>query len=384
MDDNVIKRGWKLFAETGNANPLYQSLFDKSGKMTKSIDDLFRWYTQGGANEISDALNMKLPLNQADEVLAKASRINSLMNNVPLENRYTGPLYRGISAPRVFGEKDIHKMRIGDYAVSDVPVSFTQNFAKARDTFANPLYPERNIIAVPRSNQGVTIGPMSSFRDAGEREVLMPKGTGYEITGIHEVPETPNPLRIIQAKEIPNFNAQAARSMGKRVWSRGLKAIVPLLAAAGAVGMVDDVTGGGIFPDNAAEASMEGTDANELARILFAETKDLDDARAIASVIRNRVKAGKFGKGVTGVLHKPYQFSGYKSKEYNKTFDPRNMSEAESRIFNQMLKIANEYETMPDVTGGATHYFNPKLVKPSWASKMSNTHKTKYHSYYKE
>jgi spore germination cell wall hydrolase CwlJ-like protein len=40
--------------------------------------------------------------------------------------------------------------------------------------------------------------------------------------------------------------------------------------------------------------------------------------------------------------------------------------------------------TIPDPTAGADHYFNPKLVRPSWAKKMKKTYTSEAHDYYKE
>jgi len=53
--------------------------------------------------------------------------------------------------------------------------------------------------------------------------------------------------------------------------------------------------------------------------VLFSETKDIDDAIAIANVIVNRVKrGGRFGETLEDVIYAPKQFSGVNSKEWKK------------------------------------------------------------------
>lgn len=39
--------------------------------------------------------------------------------------------------------------------------------------------------------------------------------------------------------------------------------------------------------------------------------------------------------------------------------------------------------TVPDNTGGATHYFNPSVVLPSWAEKMEYIKSIGHHDFYK-
>lgn len=118
----------------------------------------------------------------------------------------------------------------------------------------------------------------------------------------------------------------------------------------------------------------------------FSETKDLDDFIAFANVVKNRaLEPKRYGEGLKGVIYKPKQFSGVGGKEWKKA-ESGKMTTEERKIYNQFRKAA-EYivmDTMPDTTGGATHYFNPKLVNPSWAKKMKKVYETNYHTYYKE
>ena len=128
------------------------------------------------------------------------------------------------------------------------------------------------------------------------------------------------------------------------------------------------------------------TDQELLAAILFSETKDPLDALAIANVVKNRaMRPNRFGEGIQGVLTKPKQFSGYGSKEYKKAVSGKLTAE-EKKILKKFEIISKNViiGLMGDTTGGADHYFNPKLVKPSWAKDMTKMYQTDSHEYYKE
>lgn len=123
-----------------------------------------------------------------------------------------------------------------------------------------------------------------------------------------------------------------------------------------------------------------------LARVLFSETKDVTDAIAIANVIKNRMlKPERFGETLEEVVYKPYQFSGVNSTEWKKA-ETGKMTAQEKAIYNQMQEVARNViiGAIGDTTGGADHYFNPKLAQPSWAKKMRKTYQTDSHAYYKE
>lgn len=127
-----------------------------------------------------------------------------------------------------------------------------------------------------------------------------------------------------------------------------------------------------------------------LATLLFSEaSKDKNmesDSRAIASVVMNRMKRPeRFGQTLTDVVMAPSQFSGVGSNEWKKVIEGKLNSEEES-IFKKQIQIAGGVMrgTIADETAGADHYFNPKIVQPSWAKKMTKLHSTGSHDYYKE
>lgn len=124
-----------------------------------------------------------------------------------------------------------------------------------------------------------------------------------------------------------------------------------------------------------------------LATLLFSETKDLDDAKSIANVVMNRLKRPeRFGATLQDVIYSPYQFSGVGGNEWNKAGSNKFANKDEEDIFKNFLSISHQAITgkLEDKTGGADHYFNPKLANPSWAKKMQKTYKTDFHSYFKE
>lgn|SRR3990167_39358 len=128
------------------------------------------------------------------------------------------------------------------------------------------------------------------------------------------------------------------------------------------------------------------TETELLANILFAETKDTDDAIAIANVIKNRLaKPKRFGDTLEKVVYAPYQFSGVNTPEWNKAVN-RQFTPEEKRIYNNFQNIARGVMigTIQDTTGGADHYYNPEISNPDWGKLYPETYKTQGHRYLKE
>lgn len=123
-----------------------------------------------------------------------------------------------------------------------------------------------------------------------------------------------------------------------------------------------------------------------LAQLLFSETKDTGDAIAIAWATVNRLnRPERFGETLEDVIYSPDQFSGVNNPEWNKVTEGKLTSQEEA-IYKKFLQISSGVlrKTISDPTGGADHYFNPKLASPSWAKKMQRTYQTKFHDYYSE
>ena len=123
-----------------------------------------------------------------------------------------------------------------------------------------------------------------------------------------------------------------------------------------------------------------------LANLLFSETKDVDDAKGIAHVVKNRVaRPDRFGGTMQEVIFAPSQFSGVNTNEWKKATSGK-LTKDEENIYKRFLIISKGVldGTIKDPTGGADHYVNLKLARPSWAKKMEKKIKIGQHTYLKE
>jgi spore germination cell wall hydrolase CwlJ-like protein len=106
--------------------------------------------------------------------------------------------------------------------------------------------------------------------------------------------------------------------------------------------------------------------------IAFEAPKESDEGKAaVAYVILNRTKSGRWGDNIKDVVTRPWQFEPWmtrrKEMENLSPDDPRYQNAA--RIADAVLS-----GEMPDPTAGATHFLNPAVVRqrrggslPSWA-----------------
>lgn len=83
---------------------------------------------------------------------------------------------------------------------------------------------------------------------------------------------------------------------------------------------------------------------------------------AVAAVVLNRVRHPAFPKTIPGVAHQPLQFSCYNR-------------DVRRRLYNGPIpewawEAARAAVNGRDPSNDATHYFNPYLVRPSWARDM--------------
>jgi len=119
----------------------------------------------------------------------------------------------------------------------------------------------------------------------------------------------------------------------------------------------------------------EDSDTVLLARMIFGEARSCSYTERVAvgySAV-NRVDDGKKwnGENIGEVVLKPWQYSCFNDGDPNKEklMDPEKYN---ARVFEECLEVAHDVlsGTVPDPTGGATHYFDPKHASPSWADKM--------------
>ena len=117
------------------------------------------------------------------------------------------------------------------------------------------------------------------------------------------------------------------------------------------------------------------SDREILAITLQAEAggEGYDGMLATGSVIANRAASGKYGKGISGVIMKPGQFSawngvtGYAGGEGAINMDKVRPTKEALRAAEAIL--SGDYT---DVTGGATHYYNPKVASPAWGGNVGS------------
>lgn len=116
---------------------------------------------------------------------------------------------------------------------------------------------------------------------------------------------------------------------------------------------------------------MKPDPADTLARTVWAEARGEGVAgmEAVSAVIINRARFPRWwGRDVESVCRAPWQFSCWNSDDPNlpklravTTADPQ---------FRQAAAIAARAlaGTLPDPTGGADSYFDPRAASPAWAN----------------
>ncbi|MCO5166391.1 MAG: cell wall hydrolase [Planctomycetes bacterium] len=101
---------------------------------------------------------------------------------------------------------------------------------------------------------------------------------------------------------------------------------------------------------------------------------------AVGAVILNRVRDRRWPNTIRGVAHQPYQFSCYNANVRNRLYW--------GPVPQSCFDAARAALAGQDPSLGATHYFNPYLVRPSWARslrfiKRIGTNRTNTHDFYR-
>ncbi|MCA8923878.1 MAG: cell wall hydrolase [Planctomycetes bacterium] len=104
-----------------------------------------------------------------------------------------------------------------------------------------------------------------------------------------------------------------------------------------------------------------------LARICKGEAgiASYENKVAVAAVVLNRVRSRRHPNSIRSVAHQPYQFSCYNPNMRNRLYY--------GPIPQDCWRAAREALAGRDPSLGATFYFNPYLVLPSWARGMTRT-----------
>ena len=127
--------------------------------------------------------------------------------------------------------------------------------------------------------------------------------------------------------------------------------------------------------------------------MLFGEARGQSDEEkaAVAYTAINRINDGKKWNGTTlkGVILCPKQYSCFNSNDPNRRL-LENPGAHDSQSYGACLRVArNVLEgRVADPTNGATHYFNPRVCQPKWASSPKMTRIGRVngsaHEFYKE
>ena len=132
-------------------------------------------------------------------------------------------------------------------------------------------------------------------------------------------------------------------------------------------------------------------DAYLLAATIWGEARGDGEKgmHAVLNVILNR-SGGDITKAA-GVVIKPKQFSFW-----NKISDKLNFAKKlaqsnregklkDGKMYNKAIELVDKalQHQLEDITGGAKYYFNPSIVRPSWANKMLKTTTIGHHEFLK-
>lgn len=106
---------------------------------------------------------------------------------------------------------------------------------------------------------------------------------------------------------------------------------------------------------------------------------------AIANVVLNRLKQGRYGKSIKEICLKPYQFSCWNKNDPN--YGKLNQLKILDSVFSFCESLAEDFlktssDTIIDYTDGATHYHH-KAIKPYWADASLRTAEIGTHIFYK-
>lgn len=107
------------------------------------------------------------------------------------------------------------------------------------------------------------------------------------------------------------------------------------------------------------------------ARTLWQEARGepYEGQRAVAHVLLNRLKDGRWGKNLASVCLYPLQFSGWNAHDPNRRAVAA-LEDNDSELLS-LLSILDHAQGEIDPTEGAMFYYAPAIVgEPSWAKDM--------------
>lgn len=127
-------------------------------------------------------------------------------------------------------------------------------------------------------------------------------------------------------------------------------------------------------------------DIDNLARTIWGEARGSgrEGMQAVANVVMNRVRAGKWFSGtVSTVVRMAYQFSVWNKEDPNR--EKMLAADETTPGFLDAVEIAARAMRgdLPDLTGGATHYHAVTIQPPAWTHGATKTATIGGHVFYK-
>jgi N-acetylmuramoyl-L-alanine amidase len=104
---------------------------------------------------------------------------------------------------------------------------------------------------------------------------------------------------------------------------------------------------------------------------------------AVAEVMRNRLKTGRWGNTMTQVVLAPYQFSGWNTKDPNRI--KALLLDDSDPEYKECVRAWQTAKSNTDFAKGALRYFNPSSVAPPpWAIPAKLLARIGSHQFYSE
>ena len=134
---------------------------------------------------------------------------------------------------------------------------------------------------------------------------------------------------------------------------------------------------------NIAQAPSNTTPATEdlltLARTLYGELRGepTEGQEAVANVIMNRVRSGRYPNSIVKVCLQPFQFSCWNKNDPNYP-KIKGLKPGANAKFDECYAVAERVISglVPDATSGALHYYAKYIAAPSWVTKSPKARMT--------
>jgi len=130
----------------------------------------------------------------------------------------------------------------------------------------------------------------------------------------------------------------------------------------------------------------ERTFAEEVAvRTLYGEARGepREGQRAVAHVLWNRVRDGRWGKTLATVCLARMQFSCWNASDPNR--DQIAALRDDDPILQKLYSILDEARIESDPTGGATHYYSTSMIQPpKWSIGATFCGQIGHHRFYRD